>query len=262
MGYAMKSLSVEHLQKRYSKVTALDDVSLDIQPGEIVGIVGPNGAGKTTLLKCILTLERPDFGRIRIFDHDPFTRPEKAKRDIAYVPETPDFLSGLTVQEYIHFIAAAFWTEEYKEETRELLIAFDLSEKRHSLQSELSKGQIMKTLIVAAFIHHPKLLFFDEPLLGIDPKGGKLLRQMILRTKEEGGSVVISSHMLDLIEDLSDRIIILNEGKIVASGTIDELRKQLSMEDSDFTDVFIEITEKAHEEKPEREHEEEHKDSV
>jgi len=239
----MSSLDVEHLLKIYPSVVAVDDVSFSVQPGEVVGIVGPNGAGKSTLLKCIIGLEFPDKGTVRIFGHDLLTRPEMAKRHIAYVPETPELIAGLTVQEHINFLASAYWADTYQRELDRLLLAFDLDDKRHEVQGSLSKGQIQKTQIIAAFIHRPKLMFFDEPLLGIDPKGGKLLKDMIQEKRKEGGSIVISSHMLDLIEEVSDRVIILDEGKIVASGTLDELRSTMSMASSDFTDVFIRITE-------------------
>lgn len=239
----MISLDVEHLLKIYPSVVAVDDLSFSVGPGEVVGIVGPNGAGKSTLIKCLTGMEYPDKGRVSIFGHDLFTKPEMAKRHIAYVPETPEFIPTLTVQEHINFVASAYWAENYQHEMDRLLEAFDLYDKRHDTQHSLSKGQIQKTLIISAFIHNPKLMFFDEPLLGIDPKGGKLLKDMIREKRSEGGSVLISSHMLDLIEEVSDRVIILHEGKIIASGSFDELEEKMAMPGSDFTDVFIKITE-------------------
>ncbi len=239
----MKPLEVKNLLKMYPSVIAVDDVSLFVEPGEVVGIVGPNGAGKTTLIKCIIGLEFPDKGEVTMFGHDVFRHPELAIRDIAYVPETPNLITGLTVREHIYFMAAAYWAEDYEEDTKRLLKTFDIYDKRHKHQDALSKGQTQKALIIAAFVHNPMLMFFDEPLIGIDPKGGKLLRDMIADKREEGGSVIISSHMLDLIEEVSDRVIIMDEGKIIATGTIPELKDMMAMEDSDFADVFIRITE-------------------
>ena len=240
----MKPLEVKGLLKAYQNVVAVDHVDFHVNQGEIVGLVGPNGAGKTTLIKSIIGIELPDRGKVRIFGEDPYTKPERAKWNISYVPEKPELLHDCTIQQHVEFMAAAYYAEDFQEEMRELFREFDILEKRHVHQRELSKGQTQKALIVAAFIHHPTLMFFDEPLLGIDPKGGAKLKDLIRKKKEDGGSVIISSHMLDLIEELSDRIVIIDNGKIIADGSLEELKQQAALgSDTTISEVFLKITE-------------------
>jgi len=235
-------ITVEHVTKIFKSVIAVNDVSFSAEDGGVIGIVGPNGAGKTTLIKCMMGLEFPEKGSIHYFGNDLFKEPEKAKRHLALIPERPQMVPQLTVWEHIKFMAAMYYTDSFEYEAERLLRKFDLQEKKNSLQNELSKGQLQKTLIIAAFIHNPKVMFFDEPLRGIDPKGGKILKDMIRQKRNEGGTVIISSHMLDLIEEVSDRVLIMIEGKIVADGSIPELNERVAMDDSDFEDVFIRIT--------------------
>jgi len=190
----------------------------------------------------MMGLEKPERGTIRYFGHDLFDKPEMAKQHLAFIPERPNLVPQLTVWEHIKFMASLYNHDSVEYEARKLLKAFDLEDKWNALQVELSKGQLQKTLIISGFIHDPMIMFFDEPLLGIDPKGGKLLKYMIRQKREEGGTVIISSHMLDLIEEVSDRVLIMNQGEIVARGTIQELNEMVLGEGSDFEDVFIKIT--------------------
>lgn len=235
-------LEVRNLTKIFPEVVAVNDVSLTIRPGEVVGLVGPNGAGKTTLIRCIIGLENPERGDITIFGHDRFSEPHKAKAGIAHVPEVADMVQGLTVWEHINFIAAAYGATGKQHQAMQMLQWFDLLDKVHEHEKNLSKGQAQKVMVISAFIHDPGLIFFDEPLIGIDPKGGKILKDMILQKRNEGGSVLVSSHMLDLIEEISDRVIIMDKGRIIREGSIEELKEDHFMQGSDFEDVFIKIT--------------------
>lgn len=245
-------LKVVELTKRFSFVKAVDRFSFQVGKGEVVGLVGPNGSGKTTTIDCVTGLQNPDSGQIIINGHDLHKEPEKAKMKIAYVPEMPFLLlEDLSVIENIRFASKAYFHDNWKDTAERLIRGFDLQDKRRSAVKNLSKGQKQKTAIICAFCHEPDLIFFDEPLIGIDPKGGKLLKDLIREHCEKGGSVLISTHMLDVIREICDRVIILNKGKAVARGTFQEitdlvnhrLESRGAGKDVAFEDVFIKITE-------------------
>lgn len=236
-------LKVTSLNKHFGNVHAVNDFSIRIDKGEIVGLVGPNGSGKTTAMECIVSIQNPDSGKIVIGGHDLYEEPEHAKALIAYVPEMPSLLSFATVLEQIQFTAEAWRAKNWKPMAEKLIEGFDLSDKKNSYTWSLSKGQSQKVAIISAFVHSPKMIFMDEPLIGIDPKGGNLLKNLIRQHKMQGKSALISSHMLSLIEELCSRICILNEGKIIAHGTIEQLRKMAATEDKSLEAIFLKITE-------------------
>ena len=237
-------LRVKNLVKFYKKTLAVDDVSIDVNDGEIVGLLGPNGAGKTTVLRCITGIIQPSEGLIEVDGIDLFTNEEEAKRRIAFVPEVPTPYEMLTVLEHLRFIAMAYQTmDQFEERADALMKRFDLYEKRSDLVLSLSKGMKQKLAIACAFIHDAKVVLFDEPLIGIDPRGVHELKEMISESKTQGKSILISTHMLDTAEKLCDRIIILRRGIIIAEGSLAELHERAKMgEDASLEDLFLSLT--------------------
>lgn len=240
-------LRVEGLVKYYRRTLAVDGLNLEVGDGEIVGLLGPNGAGKTTILRCITGIVQMTQGRVEVDGLDLAKREEEAKRRIAFVPEVPTPYEMLTVWEHLRFIAMAYQTMENFEQRADVLLRkFDLYEKRNDFVLSLSKGMKQKLAIACAFVHEAKVILLDEPLIGIDPKGARELKDMIFDVKQRGGSVLISTHMLDTAEHLCDRIIILQRGEILAEGSLAELHDRAKMgEDASLEDVFLTLTEES-----------------
>jgi len=234
-------LKVENLTKRFRKKVAVHDVSLEVHPGECVGMVGPNGAGKTTLIRSICTLLYFKEGRIRVGGHDIKEEPVEAKRLLGYVAEAPNPYELLTVWEHISFIARAYGMRNWESEAEEMIDDFDLREKRDEFVKYLSKGQNQKLSIICAFIHRPRLLLLDEPIIGIDARGVRALKTRIRQLLQDDGAAVISAHMLHFVEDMATRIMIIHKGKKIAEGTLEELKSQY-FTDGDLEDLVIEIT--------------------
>lgn len=234
-------LKVDHLSKNYGKLNALSDVSFEVNSGEVVGLLGPNGAGKSTTLKSITGLIRPTKGSITI-DGVPHNDLE-VKRLFTYVPETPDLYEMLTVMEHLQFIAYAYGLTDWQERANDLLERFDLKGKVNELGKNLSKGMKQKVAICSGLLHDPQLLIFDEPFIGLDPKAIRELKNLFRQFKEEGKSIFISSHLLDSIEDFCDRVLVLKDGRLIAKGTLEELRSQVNgKEFTSLEDVFLEVT--------------------
>ncbi len=237
-------LSIHGLVKDYGKLRAVDGLTFAVQGGEIVGLLGPNGAGKTTALRCIASILRPTAGRIAICGHDLETDELAAKRALAYVPELPNPYEMLTVMEHLRFIAAAFDTPEELGLADELLRRFDLWEKRNDLAASLSKGMRQKLAAVCAFLHRATVYCFDEPMIGIDPKGARELKDALGEHRDAGHAVLISTHQLDTAERLCDRVIILQRGRVLAEGTLAELQERARMgAEATLEDMFLRLTE-------------------
>jgi ABC-type multidrug transport system ATPase subunit len=232
-------LRVDELTKRYGKTVAVDRLSLTLDAGEVLGLLGPNGAGKTTTFLCLCGLLRPDGGAI--FFNGERLGTERG-RTIALIPETPEVYPMLTVWEHLAFVARS--TElapGWEHRADELIEHFDLVEVRDALGQSLSKGMRQKTLIAATVLAEAPVLLFDEPMIGLDPKGQRELRDLIGRLRANGTAIVISTHLLESAEALCDRVIILKNGTAVASGAVAELRQRASGE-STLEDLFLEIT--------------------
>jgi ABC-type multidrug transport system ATPase subunit len=231
------TLSVRGLCKRFGANVAIDGLSFDVAAGEIVALLGPNGAGKSTTFACLAGLMRPDAGVIA-FDGK---RLESDRgRTVALIPETPDVYPLLTVWEHLVFVArlcrlAAGW--EGHAET--LLARFDMLAQRDTVGNALSKGMRQKTLIAATVLAGTPVLLLDEPMIGLDPRGQRELREMLAELRESGTALMISTHQLEAAEVLSDRVIVLNRGAVVASGTVADLRAQRS---GSLEDIFLDIT--------------------
>lgn len=237
-------LSISHLAKYYAGVKAVDGLSFDLQPGEIVGLLGPNGAGKTTTLRCICGILRPDGGRITAGDFDLHANEGEAKRLMAFVPETPNPYDLLTVREHIKFIAMCYGTlDVFDTAIEELLNRFDLKEKEHELCVSLSKGMKQKLMIACAFVHRAKIFLLDEPMVGLDPKSQFTLKSELYRLRSDGAVLLISTHQLDTAEKLCDRAIIMQQGKKLAEGSVRELQQQAAMKGNSLEEVFLHLTE-------------------
>lgn len=238
-------LKVENLTKYYRRYRAVENLNFHVGDGEIVGLLGPNGAGKTTVLRCICGILKLSEGKVWIAGHSLQDEEIPAKRALAFVPEVPNPYELLTVREHLRFVAMAYnAVEDMDARADELLARLDLTDKRDSLVLTLSKGMKQKLAVACAFMHDARVILFDEPLIGIDPKGQRELRDMIVDARERGCAVLISTHLLDTAERLCDRIIILMDGEMIAEGTVAELHERARMgEDATLEDLFLRLTE-------------------
>lgn len=239
-------LEVKKLVKEYKGFRAVDLLDITLQPGQIVGLLGPNGAGKTSALRCIGGILKPTHGSIIINGHDLQTQTAAAKSGMAFVPEVPSLYDLLTVEEHMKFIAMCFNTIDVFEAKKEDLLArYHLIEKRNELVAGLSKGMKQKLSVACALIHNANVFLFDEPLIGIDPAGAHELKQELIRIKESGGCVLVSTHLLDTAERLCDRVIIMQRGIKKAEGTLNDFRTTLQMEGKTLEEVFLALTDES-----------------
>ncbi|MHA1519718.1 MAG: ABC transporter ATP-binding protein [Promethearchaeota archaeon] len=239
-------LEVKHISKSYGDVHAVADLSFEIRPGEIFGLLGPNGAGKTTTVKGILGLISLDRGNIDVLGLDPNEDEIALKQQIGYVSEEPLIYKSLTPRELFNFIASIrkLDGEKVTSMLSEYLDALNTVEYYDRLISTLSRGNKQKIQIIAALLHSPKLLILDEPLAGLDAKSVKVIKEILDIHTERGGSALFSTHIMEVAEELCDRIGIINEGSLVAIGTMDDLRQRAVMEDKqyDLEDIFLQLT--------------------
>lgn len=228
-------LKVSNLTKHFDKVIAVEDMSLEVDAGEVGVLLGPNGAGKSTTIKSVAGLLRFK-GEIEICGYQ--NKSMEAKRIFGYVPETPALYDTLTVSEHLNFIAKAYSLEEYEELLENLLERFDLADKKDKLGKELSKGMQQKVSICCALLIQPKVILLDEPMIGLDPKAIRELKKIFIELREKGCTVLISTHIIDSIEEVWDKVLIMNEGKIVVSRT----RKELEESNENLEGLFFEVT--------------------
>ncbi len=231
-------LEVSHLTKRYGKLTANDDLSFTVEDGEIAVLCGPNGAGKSTAIKCISGLLR--FQGNILFDGKP-NKSVEAKRSFGYIPELPAPIENLTVDEHMEFIARAYRVENWKPRADELLGRMEMDDKRDKLGKELSKGMQQKLSICCALLPSPKSVLLDEPLVGLDPHAIKELKAMLGELRGEGCSILLSTHMLDSVQEFWDKVLIMMKGKIAASRT----RAEVAERGENLEQLFFAITEGA-----------------
>lgn len=235
-------LEIIGLTKSYKKFDAVKNLNLFIGEGEIGVLAGPNGAGKSTTIKSIAGLLRYK-GEIKIGGYS--NKSVEGKRLFSYVPELPGLFPLLTVKEHMHFMARAYGIKDYEDYAEELFEIFDLSDKTEKFGSELSKGMQQKLSICCALITRPKLILFDEPMIGLDPKAIKKLKDIMLELKLQGVSMIVSTHLLDSVEDLWDRIVIMDKGNIVLSKTRKEIENELKDSEESLEDIFFKVTEGA-----------------
>ena len=226
-------LEVNNLSKSYKDTKAVDDVSFNLGEGEVTVLVGPNGAGKSTIIKSIVGLLRFK-GEIKVGSYG--NKDLKAKQLLAYVPEIPTLFPLLTVREHIEYMALAYGKTIDKEKIDHLLKRFDLDDKQNKLGDELSKGMMQKVSICAAVIVDPEVIILDEPMIGLDPKAIKEIKKLILELEAENKTVMISTHMIEMIEDLWDRVIFMKDGKLIDNVLRTEANQR------DLEELFFEIT--------------------
>ncbi|MFI5372482.1 MAG: ABC transporter ATP-binding protein [Candidatus Eisenbacteria bacterium] len=235
-------LRLDGLVRRYGDVTAVDGVSLSVEPGEIVGFLGPNGAGKTTTLRVTAGLLRPDAGSVVVAGHPLGGEPLAARRAMGYVPDRPFLYERLTAYEFLAFVAALYDVPGplARERGESLLQRLGLLAEARDLIETYSLGMRQKTAIAAALVHDPPLLLLDEPLVGLDPQGARVLKDLLRERAGRGLGVLVSTHLLDVAERLCDRVVILRRGRVVATGTLETLRG--ARLDATLEDVFLELT--------------------
>ena len=244
----MGDISVESLTKKYGDLVALNGVSLKVGPGEIVGLIGPNGAGKTTLMKVAVGILKPTSGTIRVSDHDVVADPEAAKRLVGYVPENPSLYTALTVREFLSFVGKIRGVGDGELATKitESLHTFSLVEKADALVGSLSKGMKQKVALVAATLHDPDVLILDEPLTALDPKTQAFVHGWIREQGDDGKTVLLSTHNLDIVQDYATRITIIDKGTVVATGELESLRRLANTKgDARLDEVFLKLTEES-----------------
>ena len=231
-------LQIEHLTKTYGEKKAVDDLSLHILPGEIYGFIGHNGAGKTTTLKSVAGILRFDAGEIRIAGTSIRTDPLACKRKLAYIPDNPDLYDYMTGIQYLNFIANIFGASaaDRQARIRELAERFELTNDLAQPIAAYSHGMKQKLAIISAWLHAPQLVVMDEPFVGLDPKAAHLLKGMMRELCDRGGAIFFSTHVLEVAEKLCDKVAILRAGKLIRSGTMDEVRGDDSLEE-----VFLEL---------------------
>jgi ABC-2 type transport system ATP-binding protein len=219
-------IKVSHLTKKYGELTAADDLSFEVQAGEVLGLIGPNGAGKTTTLRCMVGIIHATEGSTHIAGNDIRLDPIAAKREVAFVPDDPQFFDHLTVEEHLHFMARMYNVEDADERREALLRRLEILEKRGDLPDQLSRGMRQKLAIACALIHRPNAMLFDEPLSGLDPSARRRMQDTILAEANRGGAVIISSHQLQLVEELCGRVLLMDKGRIQYIGSIEKIGEQ------------------------------------
>jgi ABC-2 type transport system ATP-binding protein len=237
-------IRLENLTKSYGKLVAVDHINLEVPRGELFGFLGPNGAGKTTTMRMIAGIIRPTSGRVWLGGDDVIENPLGAKMRLGFIPDRPFVYDKLTGGEFLRFVAGLYGQEGDVVERRidELLEIFELSEWKDELVESYSHGMRQKLIISSALIHRPECIVVDEPMVGLDPKGARLLKVLFREFVGRGGTVLMSTHTLEVAEAMCDRIAIIQKGKIAAYGTMAELREQTASGNASLEDLFLRLT--------------------
>jgi ABC-2 type transport system ATP-binding protein len=238
-------IEVAGLTKLYGEFVAVNELSFSVQGGEVLGLVGPNGAGKTTTLRCLSGIIPPTRGTIRICGHGLGADPVAAKRELAFFNDEPRLFDYLTVQQHLEFTARIYQVGDAAPLAARLLEELELVEKKNALPSELSRGMKQKLAIACGLLHSPRVIYFDEPLTGLDPMGIRRMKDSILRRSLEGAAIIISSHLLHLVEEICSNILILKQGRKIIDGTIEQITQKFSEQpgDANLEEVFFRATE-------------------
>jgi len=237
-------IAVENLVKRFGKFTAVDGVSITVEPGQIHGFLGPNGAGKTTSIRMIAGLLKPDSGRILVNGHDLAREPEAAKASLGFIPDRPFIYDKLTAGEFLRFHGGLYGMDGGDTETRitEMLEIFELGRWQHELVESFSHGMKQRLVMSAAFLHRPKAVLVDEPMVGLDPRGARLIKDIFRRMASHGVAILMSTHTLEVAQEMCDLISIILKGKIIAHGTVADVRAMAGTADEELTAVFLKLT--------------------
>ncbi len=237
-------IEIQDCTKRYGELVAVDNLSLSVKESEIFGLLGPNGAGKSTAIKMMVGLIKPDSGFIKIGNYNISKDPVNAKRIMAYVPEKGYIYEKLTAWEYMTFISGLYNLEEgvLKKNASEYLEIFGLYQWKDELISSFSMGMKQRLLLSAVFMRNPKVIILDEPHNGLDPKGVRLLKDILFKLRNEGTTIILSTHIIAIAEQICDKIAIINKGLVVAQGTNEDLRHYAKSSDKNLEDIFLRLT--------------------
>jgi ABC-2 type transport system ATP-binding protein len=247
-------IQVDGLHKLYGDFPAVQGLSFSVAGGEVLGLVGPNGAGKTTTIRSIAGIIIPTSGRIEVAGHDLRADPVAAKGALAFIPDEPHLFESLTVEEHLRFVARLYRLGDVSARIPGLLAELDLSDKRHALPGELSRGMKQKLAIACGFLHDPRLIVLDEPLTGLDPLAIRKVKASLRARAAAGAAILLSSHLLPLVEELCHKVLVIAGGRMVAHGTLDEIRATLGAggAEASLEDLFVRITTTAPEPLPTR----------
>ena len=237
-------IEADGLTKLYDGFAAVSELSFVVQPGEVLGLVGPNGAGKTTTLRCLSGIIPATQGAVRLCGHDLKQDPISAKRHVAFFSDEPRLFDYLTVEQHLAFTARIYQVAGYREIARPLLDELEMADKTDKLPGELSRGMKQKLAITCGLLHSPKVILFDEPLTGLDPIGIRRMKNSILKRAKEGAAIIISSHLLPLLEEVCSHVLILKSGRKVIDGTLGEITRKFSEQpgDANLEEIFFRAT--------------------
>jgi ABC-2 type transport system ATP-binding protein len=237
-------ITVTGLVKQYGAFTAVDGVSLDVKPGQIHGFLGPNGAGKTTTIRMIAGLLKPTAGHIVVNGHDLAAAPEAAKSSLGFIPDRPFIYEKLTAGEFLTFHAGLYGIAGAgtDDRIREMLDLFELGRWRDELVESFSHGMKQRLVMSAAFLHRPQAVLVDEPMVGLDPRGARLIKDVFRRMADRDVAILMSTHTLEVAQEMCDLVSIIVKGRIIASGTVADLRQQAGSADDQLTPLFLKLT--------------------
>lgn len=236
-------IRLQHLHKRYGTLQAVDDLTLEIASGELFCFLGPNGAGKTTSIKMMTGLVKPDRGSIELAGVDAGKEPVRARSQLGYIPDMPFLYDRLTPMEFLQFTGELYGmrSDEVKEKAPRMLEIFGMQERAHTLNRDLSHGMRQRVIYAASLLHDPKILLVDEPFIGLDPHSIRLIKDLLREHTRRGMTVLMTTHILAIAEEIGDRIGIMDQGRLVACGTLDELKAN-SPESGRLEDLFLALT--------------------
>jgi ABC-2 type transport system ATP-binding protein len=241
-------IEVSNLSKKYGDFTAVSELSFTVRPGEILGLVGPNGAGKTTTLRCLAGIIPATLGNALICGHDVADDPLSAKRELAFIPDEPRLFEHLSVAQHLNFVARLYGVADHAARAEPILVELEMADKKSMLPAELSRGMKQKLAIACGLMHAPRVIVFDEPLTGLDPAGMRRMKNVMRRLAREGAAVILSSHLLSLVEEVCTHLLVLKNGRKVANGSVEEVRASFGAgEDDSLEDVFFRATGEAEE---------------
>ncbi|MFQ6134829.1 MAG: ABC transporter ATP-binding protein [Nitrososphaerales archaeon] len=240
----MEAIKAESIGKSFGSVKAVRDLNLVVKAGEISGLLGPNGSGKSTTMKIIMGILKPDSGMVSVYGVDVKERPVDARRMIGYVPETPYLYEYLTAAEYLDFVGVAYGIEPEvrRQRVEELLQALQMEKHVNEVMSGFSQGMKQKIALTAALLHSPRILILDEPLNGLDPRSARIVKELLHRLAKEDVAILFSTHVLEIAEAICHRVTIMNEGSVLAEGSVRELRSMAGLHGSSLEEVFLKLT--------------------
>lgn len=240
----LSSIIVAEVSKSFGKTKAVNNLALEVQPGEIRGLLGPNGSGKSTTMKMILGVLKPDSGKITICGIDVGSEPLEAKKHMGYVPETPFLYEYLSAGEYLDLVGVAYGLDQTQRKKRvaDMLQALQMDKHVNEVMSGFSQGMRQKIALISALVHKPKVLILDEPLNGLDPRSARIVKEILNRLAGEGVAILFSTHILEIADAICHKITIISNGSTIAEGTSQEIKTLAGLKSSTLEDVFLKLT--------------------